>query len=755
MTQHAVVPARQDVLPEGTGAISAPGSAPPSDAIDLRELGRKLWRRKGLILTATAAVATLALLVVFQLAPVYRATAYVMLDPRPPSIVQLHAVLAGLPSDDETVRSEVLVIRSRELARKVVEKRALDKNPEFNRRLQPSLWAKFPELRRWLPEDWAAALLGPTEPAAREDREAHEAMLSRTVDEFLRRLSVEPEPRSRVIRISLDAADPHVAAAALNTLVDLYIVAQVEAKFEATKRANAWLSEHLAGLRNQVVASERAVEEFRAHAGLLRSKDSTIAAQEISGIGNQLIQAQADRAASEAKVAQLSAMAGSPAALTTIGEVLQSPLIQTLREQQAQAERRMAELSTQFGDEYPKIIEARAEIRGLQQKIDVEIAKIIRGLQNQVVVARSREASLGASLEERKQKLAVLDASQVQLKALERDADASRALYDNLLARFKETSSQSDDLLQPDARIVSRAEVPLGPVFPNASIVAPLALALGLAVGLALAFTVERLDQGFRSMDQVEQATSLPALGLVPAVAPRALRSADFIENDRTNFAESIRNLGTKLLLLDPERVPRTLLVTSSLPKEGKSAVAVALACMQAVNGRKVAFLDCDLRKPSAHLALHVPLKPGLVEFLSGKASLDEATHRDQRTGIDVIPAGEATRNPAGLLASEAMTGLLRTLAQSHDLVVADSAPVLSVADALPLARAVDKTLFLIRWAESRRTHAVKGIAALAAAGASIAGIVLSRVDVRKHARYGYADSGLYYARSSYYYGRK
>ena len=754
MAQHAVVPARNEVLPDQSGAASTAGQA-PTDAIDLRELGRKLWRRKGVILTAAAAVVVLSLLLVFQFPPIYRATAYVMLDPRQPSIVQLHAVLAGLPSDDETVRSEILVIRSRELARKVVEKCGLEENPEFNSGLRPSLWARLPDLRRFLPASWAAALPEPAGPVARNGREAREEMRSRTIDAFLRRLSVEPEPRSRVIRISLDAGNAHVAATAVNALVEFYIVAQVEEKFEATKRANTWLSEHLAGLRDQVVASERAAEDFRAHAGLLRAKDSTIAAQEVSGISSQLVQAQADRAAAEAKVAQLSAMAGSPAALTTVGEVLQSPLIQTLREQQAQAERRMAELSTHFGDEYPTVISARAEIRDLQRKIDAEIAKIIRGLQNQVVVARSREASLRASLDEHKQRLAALDRSEVQLRALERDADANRALYDNLLARFKETSSQSDDLQQPDARVVSHADVPLAPVFPRLSIVVPSALALGLMIGIALAFTVERLDQGFRSMDQVEQATSLPALGLVPSVAPRALRSADFIENDRTNFAEAIRNLGTKLFLLDPERVPRTLLVTSSLPKEGKSAVAVALACMQASNGRKVAFLDCDLRKPSAHIALRVPLKPGLVEFLAGNASLEEATHTDPRTGIDVIPAGEATRNPAGLLASEAMTGLLRTLAQSHDLVIADSAPVLSVSDTLPLARMMDKTLFLVRWAESRRTHAVKGIAVLAAAGASIAGIVLSRVDVRKHARYGYPDSGLYYARSSYYSGRK
>jgi capsular exopolysaccharide synthesis family protein len=220
-------------------------------------------------------------------------------------------------------------------------------------------------------------------------------------------------------------------------------------------------------------------------------------------------------------------------------------------------------------------------------------------------------------------------------------------------------------------------------------------------------------------------------------------------------FAEAFRSLATKLLLLDRKGAPKTLLVASSLPREGKTTVAVSLAYLQASLGRKVAFIDCDLRKPSAHVELNVPLTPGLVEYLSGHASIEEISYRENRCGITIIPAGDPTRDPAGLLASQSMETLLARLAESHDLIVLDSAPTLAVSDALALCRFAEKTVFLIRWAETRQAVAMRGLRALVDAGADVAGVLLSIVDVKKHARYGYADSGLYCGRIREYYSRR
>jgi capsular exopolysaccharide synthesis family protein len=756
MSSSDLVPIGRGPPPQLEASLIPP--LEPDDRVDLRELGRKLWRRKGVILGTAASAMVLAVLIIFQLTPTYRATAFVMIDPRQSKVVNLQEVLSGLPSDTETIRSEMLVIRSRELARRTIDKLHLDRDPSFAKELRQNPWADLFDLRGWLPGEWADTLLGPRQPEPVSTQDLIDMRQSSIVDEFLQRLTVNPEAHSRVLSIGFDSTSPRIAANVVNTLVDFYIVAQMEAKFEATKRANAWLSEHLSGLREQVQNSERAVESFRQRAGLVRGKDATVAHQEVSEINTQLVQAQADRAAAEAKLRQLQGALGKPEAVGSISQVLQSPLIQRLREQQAELERRAAEMSNQYGESYPAMANMHAEIANLQKKIDTEIGKIIQSVRNDVVVARAREEAIAARLNESKAQVGRMDAAEVHLHGLEREAEANRTLYENFLNRFKETSSEAEGLEQPDARIVSRADVPARPVFPRKDIALPLALFISLVAGIGFGFAVERLDSGFRSMDEVEDIMGVPALGLIPAFkGPSRRRRQDqafVLEQRGTAFAEAIRSLSTKLLLIDRDRAPKTILVASSLPQEGKTMVVLSLAYLHASFGHKVAVVDCDLRKPAAHIELVVPLRPGLVDFLAGEATLAEVMHKDPRFAIDVIPAGDETRNPAGLLASDNMKTLLTTLALSHDLVILDSSPLLSVSDTLALARLADKTVFLVRWAESRRALALRGLRSLVEAGAKMAGGLLSRVDVKKHAHYGYGDSGLYYGRVTEYYRR-
>jgi polysaccharide biosynthesis transport protein len=729
-------------------------AAESDDEVDLREIGRKLWRRKWLILATAATVMVAVVVVVLQLTQVYRGETLVMIDPRQTKVVPIDQVLSGLLPDEETIHSEILVIRSRQLAKETIAKLRLDRDPEINAALRPRPWTAMLNPRRHLPEEWADEILGPPakeQPLSADEREAQ------FVDALLARLTVVPEPKSRVIRIEYNSTNPQTAAAVVNTLADFYIVSQMDAKLEATKRANIWLSDHLADLREKAIASDQAVEAYRRKAGLLRGKDSTITAQGISEINSQLVEAQGKRAAAEAKLHQVKAALASPDGIDAIGDVLQSPLIQNLRAQQAQLERRAAELSAQFGERYPAMIDIRAEGAKLHEKIGIEIDKIIQSLRNDVLVARAREAALTESLNQAKAQVANSDEADVQLRALEWEADANRSLYNSFLQRFKETGNGSGDFEQPDARIISRADVPDYPAFPPKKIIFGLATIVSLLAGVGLAFTVERLDQGFRSLDQISDLTGLTGLGLVPIAKRLGGRKgqAYVLQRPDAPFAESIRSLGTKLLLLDGDENPKTVMFASSLPQEGKTTVATSLAYMQASFGSKVAFVDCDLRRPSAHTHFNVPLQPGLVEYLSGGATLADVSHQERRSGVRVIPAGGPTKNPAGLLASHSMQALLETLAKSYDLIVLDSAPVLTVSDGLALCGLVDKVAFVIRWAESRQSVVMRALQATIEAGAAAPGIILSRVNIKKHASYAYADSGMYYGRALEYYRRQ
>lgn len=751
---------RPDTLRKHLQDVEAPILAPQprqqDDDIDLRELLRKIWRRRGIILGTVIVLTVLAALVIFQLTPRYTASTLVMIGARENQVVDVEAVLSGLSDDDKTIQSEMQVIGSRELAAKVVAKLRLDRKPEFNPALQvPGAWATLFDPKTYLPEDWIPVFYGAQVVRRQSEEELVKREFERVVTRFLDGLTVATEGRSRVVRISYQSLDRRQAAQIADSVADFYIVAQLDAKFQATQRANEWLNTRLSELREQVLVSEQAVEEFRKSSGLLRGKETTLAAQEVSELNTQLVIERTKRAESEARLRQVEGLLSSPGGSETATEVLESPLIQNLRQQEATVERRAAELASEFGPKHPRIITVEAEMADLQAKIRSEVNRIVDGLRNEVAVARARVAALSGALNDLKRRMGDLNEADVQLRALEREAQANRALFETFLTRSKETDTQ-EGFQQADALIISRATIPEAPSYPRKKLL--LAFAVGIAglVGILLAFVVEKLDHGFRSMEQVESMMGAAPLGLVPALkGVTAIGKSPphyILEKPASAYAEAIRSLHTNLLLSDVDKTPKVILLTSSLPREGKTSVALSLANLMASVGKKVLIIDCDLRRPSAQKHFDASARPGLVECLLGQVTLEEAIVEHPTSGAELLPAGSPAPNPPDLLGSRQMKLLLESLAEAYDLVVIDSAPVMAVSDTRILARFVDKTVFLVRWADTRRETAMAGLRQVVEAGADVAGVLLSMVDVKQHASYGYADSGYYYGRAKKYY---
>ena len=739
----------------GASEPSAPPSVPGE--ADLREVLHKLWRRKGMILGVTMVLTVIAALVLLHVTELYTAESMVMINDRETQVVDVEAVVSGLAGDAETIESEIEVIKSRGIAERTVDALRLQEDPEFNAALRPpSAVRAFLDPRTWIPVDWLG-VIGADGPGGDLSAEEHiERQRARIVRVFLGKLDVSAVGLSRVIRIAFTSENPRTAAAVANQLADFYIVSQLEAKFEATQRANEWLSDRVAKLGEAVNQAERAVETFRQRSGLIQGKDTTLKIQEISELNTQLVVEQAKRAEAEARLRQVELLLNGPDGAQAVSKILQSSLIQSLREQQAEVERQAAELSQEFGAMHPSIINIRAETEDLRQKIAQEVNRILHGLRNEVSVATAREGTIAAALEQSREEVAQANTDEVTLRALEREAEASRALLETFLARSKETGSQ-DDFQQADATVISRAAVPERPSYPQKRLLLIAAFGAAGFFGLMLALGVEMLDHGFRSMEQIERQMGAPPLGLVPAIEGfgklRRSPHAHILEKPGSAYTEAIRSLYTNLLLLSGgHQRPKTILVASALPKEGKTSIALSLAHVLASAGHSVVLVDCDLRQPTAHKIFGVHSQPGLVEVLLRKASLVEVLATDPRSGLRFVPAGEPALNPAGLLGSPPMKGFLDWLAERHDLVILDSPPVLAVSDARMLARMVDQTVFLVRWVETRRERANAGWRQLVQAGGKVAGIALTRVDVRRHAQYGYGDSGAYYGRVKKYY---
>ena len=280
---------------------------------------------------------------------------------------------------------------------------------------------------------------------------------------------------------------------------------------------------------------------------------------------------------------------------------------------------------------------------------------------------------------------------------------------------------------------------------------------LSAAAGLILVFILESLDKGFRSMDEIEGITGIPAVGLVPALSSLAMKGKEpqqlILEKPNSAFAESVRALHASILLSNVDSPPKTVLLTSSLPSEGKTSLSLSLARLVARTGNnRVVIIDCDLRRPLVHRHLGMDIGPGLVQLLADEVSLEDALRRDEPSGAYVLTAGGTPANPTDIITSEHFAQLLTNLKSAFDLIVIDSSPVLAVSDSRILSRMADKTIFVVRWAETRREVVRLGLKQILEAGGDLAGVVLSMVNVRKHSRYGYGDSGYYYGRYRKYY---
>lgn len=730
-----------------------PSRAMPTEEIDLSEWGRLLWRRKWVILGTVVALTLLALLIILELTPRYTAGTLVMIDARKEQVVDVEAVLTGLSADQSTIESEIEVIRSRGLAAKVVEELQLDRNPEFNVNLRaPSMLGSLLALPGRLAAGWLTSENDQSPQALADMKRRIASERERIVDAFLKNLTVEPRGRSHVLALNFESEQPRIAALVANTLADFYIVAQLEAKFSATQRATQWLNDRVEDLRGKVVATEQAVEEFRQESGLIRGTDATLATQEISELNSRLLVERTRQTEAEARLRQIEQLIGSGGAVETASDVLQSPLIQSLREQEALVERKAAELSVKFGESHIRRVSVRAELGDLREKIKKEVGRIIQGYRNEVVVAKARVNSLIQALFNLKQNVGTLDTAEIRLRALEREATANRTIYEKYLARAKETSHQ-EEIQQPDAVIISLAAVPEQASFPRKGLILGLTLFGSLVLGIVLSFILEKLDHGFRSVDQIERLTGLTPLGLVPQLPKSAANPANHnLDKPASAYAEAIRTLYTRLLLLEAEQVPKVMMVSSSVLGESKTTTAVSLANLQASVGKRVIVVDCDIRRPAAHRAFDANPGPGLVEYLSGTVSLEDAIQRHARSDAQIMPAGSPAPNPPELLGSAAMKDLMKELAKRYDLVILDSAPVAAVSDAQILARQVDKVLFLVNWAKTRRETVMRSLRQLIDAGGDVAGVLLTQVDVRKHAQYGYSDSGSYYGKVSEYY---
>jgi exopolysaccharide transport family protein len=718
--------------------------------IEVRELLRMLNRRKWHLVGVTALVCALTALALLQLVPEYRASALVMLDTRKAKVTNTTDVISSGLIDVPAIQTEIEVIRSATLLGRVVDKLHLDTDPEFGASRPGIVGALIQQGKDFIAK-YIPFRKGRGEPGDVNGPK------SRAVNALVRNLITTVRGRSYVISVSVDSSDPRKAKRIVDTITDFYIVDQLQAKLDANKHATEFFNDRLDELRRNVEASERAVAAFREKSGLTVAKDSTIAAQSLVELNSQLVQARAQRADRESRLVALQQAARNPATLGGVSEVLANALISSLRAQEAEVARRVGDLSQRYGDSHPRILQARAEQGQIQGRIAQEVAKIISSVQGDAEAARAKEAELQSQVDQLERKAGGLGQNEVELRQLEREAQSSRAIYEDFLKRFKELREQQD-IQQPDARILAVASVPTSPAFPRYGLAMSGALVVGMILGGVVILVLERLDGGFRTGEQIERLTGRPLIGMIPGLNRSTLGKlmpARFaIEKMTSAYAEALRSAYTAMTLGTLDRPPRVIMVTSSLPGEGKSTFACSLAGLvaRANADKKILVMDCDLRRSSVAGTLNVQRTEGtLDEYLAGTKSLDEVIGRDDQSGVYYVLARSNTPNSAEILDSNAMHSFIAALSNQFDLIFLDTPPLMAVADALVTARLSDYILFLVRWERTPREIAINALRLFRDLPKSI-GVVLVQVDVRRHSKYGYGDYGYYYSKYKDYY---
>ena len=622
--------------------------------IDLGVILRALWRAKFGLLLLTLFVAGATAITLSVVPPRYKSEAKVVIEARdqPLDVRQRGAEIERALYDEPGIGSQVQLLTSRDLARRVVATTHLADEPEFM---------------------GGAGLVSRLLSTVGLGRAQRGSLEERVLDGYFERLNVYQVEKSRVITIEFSSRDPALAARVANAIVAEFLKAQGEAKMQTNGEATKWLQAEIDDLRRKVADAEEKVEKFRSGTDLYGGSNRTpLTEQQLGDIGGQLTAARAQKADLDVKLRQLRRLLESGAALDQATDVLAAPAFQRLRERQSALRSRIAELGTVYLPGHPQIQALQAQIADAEAQMRTEARKVVGTLENDLKIAEGRIRELSAQAGEYKAQSVKAGEAEIQLRALEREAKSQRDLLETFLARYREAASKNRiDAAPADARIISEATVPIQPVFPK--LVPLTSVAAVAAFLLGATFVVVRVLLSGEAMVRRPAAPKVPPTmaGSVPvdgrvrwpsdAAVSRLMPDVGRAPLDREGAAV-VSRIWSEIVGLDA--ATGRVLVTSATSSGSADIAALALARVAANAGAKVCLLDLNGRDEADPTGM-----PGLPKLLDGAASFAQVIYRDRQTRAHIIPAGAPA---AELLAHPRLGAVIEALEATYDYVVFD-----------------------------------------------------------------------------------
>ncbi len=776
------------------------------EQLDLQHYLRILRKYKWPITLFTAAVTALAGYYAFTATPIYKATSTLLIEQQRANVPTIEELYGVDTQNTDYYQTQFELLKSRTLAEKVVDSLNLWGNPELSAAAREAEARRNAAQRDVLGEDAASGsdgiagkvtglladlglssqpttaqsdssqtdLTSATSIAAQSadgegstDNSALQVGFSaeanserqRIVSNFMARVTVAPVRKTKLVKLSYESDDPELAARVANAMGEQYINSYLEGKLEQTNAASSFLNDRLATLKSTLDNSKSRLISFKENNGLVDVDGSVnrLNEQRLLLDTTELATANNDLSSARDIYQAVQALRNQPDLLETVPGVQSDPLVQRTQIEMGSAQRALDELLNRYGERHPRVVDAKSQVSTLQAELQGHVSRVVNSIEKNFQLARQRVASIEGKLAAGKQSIQALGSKKFELDALDREVATNQEIYDKFFNTISEAKS-ADGLETANARISDYAIEPVSPIKPKKQLIIALAALASLVLSMLMAFLYEQMDDTVKSSHDVEGKLGMNLLGILPLIKGGVFnRTQDLplnpaqIADRKGTFVESVNTARTALCMGEGDNPRKVIMVTSSVPGEGKSTTSINLAYSLAQLER-VLLIDCDMRRPTIAKAAGFDKNvPGLSSLITNTAPARECIKRGVFDGaLDILPSGPIPDQPLELISSKRFEKIVAQLSEHYDRIVIDSAPTQAVSDALVLSKSCDAVVYAVKSHDTSIDLVRRGIQRLNQINAPIAGIVITQVDIDKIISYG----GDYYYQGYYdYYG--
>lgn len=731
------------------------------EAVNIKDYLDIIFKWKWVVITFFLVVVVTVAIRTFLARPVYKSTCQITIEKDNPNILSIQEVLQMDTSQTDYHQTQVNILRSKSLANEVIMRIDLEQSPEFKapkKKSEPG-WIDAVKDRIKATKTWVKSFFITEKEKKEEFLTKEDAIYSPLVGAYLGRLKIEPIRSTQLINISFVGYNPAIITKITNEHARAYIDKNLDLKFQAAQDAISWLGKKLGDIKNRLTEAEDILQNFKEKEDIislgdimsLSTKGDSIIYQKVSELNSALTAAKIKRLNLEATQNRLKQIEKRPEMIESFPKIIDNSLINNFKASLAALLREKSELADKYGNKHPTMVTLNTKIKHQKDKIVEEIFKVAKSMTTRYEIAFAQEKSLYAELEREKDKAKALTRKSIQFSVLQREVESNKQIYNTLLTRMKETSLTSG-LNTSNIKIIDWADASFSPIKPNKKRNILLAIIVGLAMGVGMAFFLEYMNDSIESPEYIEKHLGIPFLGHLehiknPGEGSKETKWELFARDDPNSTAsEAMRNIRTNISFRLKGKSCQSFSVVSANSGEGKSFFAINIAMLFASMGKKTVVVDGDMRKSRINELADIERSPGLSDALTGKVSFASIIKSVLTPNLYILASGTKPPNPAELLTSHKINEFNEKLSNAFDIVIYDTPPITSVTDPLILSQIAGNVVMLIKGSQTKKNVLRRCVKQLSEFDIRILGTVLNEVEMAQ-GKY----SGNYYRYQQHY----